>query len=115
MIKLEIALDEDKVRKDDIYELSDIYEEIDKIFANKGLPKMESSDTDSIFYRDAGRNTDFGAIFSCITFLEYQDWFMPYVKKWIYYNSDMGKDENDFRTEDIIEERKKWNKRMVTV
>ncbi|MBR1442116.1 MAG: hypothetical protein IJ583_01110 [Firmicutes bacterium] len=115
MLKLEIVLDEEKIKKDDIYELSDIYEVIDKLFTDNGLPKMETDNSNSVFYRDNGRNTDLGTMFSCIFYLEEQEWFMPYVKKWIYYNSDMGKDENDFRTEDIIEAGKKWKQRRVSV
>ena len=37
-----------------------------------------------------------------ITTLKQRKWFMEYVIKWIWYNSDDGEDENDFATEDVL-------------
>ncbi|MBR1442315.1 MAG: hypothetical protein IJ583_02135 [Firmicutes bacterium] len=104
MQKLEILLDEEKIKQEDKYELADIYNGIDELFAEEGLPKMPTdANSKSIFYRDNGRNTDLGAIFSCVFYLRDQDWFMPYVKKWLYYNSDNGKTEDDFIIENILQ------------
>ncbi len=37
-----------------------------------------------------------------ITSLKEKSWFMDYVIKWIWYNSDDGENENDFAVEDVL-------------
>ena len=37
-----------------------------------------------------------------ITSLCDEKWFMDYVIKWIWYNSDDGKNEDDFSVEDVL-------------
>ena len=37
-----------------------------------------------------------------ITTLKNQQWFMEYVVRWIWYNSDDGENENDFAIEDVL-------------
>ena len=37
-----------------------------------------------------------------ITALKREMWFMNYVEKWIWYNSDDGESEDDFAVEDVL-------------
>ena len=37
-----------------------------------------------------------------ITALKREMWFMNYVEKWIWYNSDDGESEDDFVVEDVL-------------
>ena len=37
-----------------------------------------------------------------ITTLSEKTWFMDYVIKWVWYNSDRGRDEEDFSVEDVL-------------
>jgi hypothetical protein len=86
MLKLEIALDEQKIVDEGKYEVSSIYKCIDDIFTQNNLLKAEVSEN-SHFYCDKGKNTDLADMFRCIFYLETQDWFMDYVITWLFYNS----------------------------
>lgn len=49
-----------------------------------------------------GYTKDYACFGKLITALKNLSWFMEYVGRWIWYNSDNGEDENDFAVEDIL-------------
>ena len=49
-----------------------------------------------------GNPKDYGAFGSIITSLGEKEWFMDYVTKWVWYNSDDGENEDDFIVEDVL-------------
>ena len=102
MIKLEIGLDEEKIKKEQEYDINDIYAYFDQLFASRGLTKMPNIGN-SVFYKDSGKKTDMGDMFVCVLHLTEQQWFMKYANKCIYYNNNRSKSENDFEAEDILE------------
>ena len=44
----------------------------------------------------------YGAFGGIIPRLKEKDWFMDYVIKWMWYNSDDGADEEDYSVEDVL-------------
>lgn len=100
-MKIEIKLDEEQIKKDNIYELEELYQVIDKLFLEENLIKLPD-ENGSIFYSGTGSNRDMGRIFVCVFALEKSDWFMNYVRTWLLYSSAAKEDENDFDIEDIL-------------
>jgi len=74
---------------------------VDKAFQKCSFRKEVQSDG-TICYYGNGASKDYGIFERLITTLKGKDWFMPYVTKWLWYNSDDGEDENDFTVEDVL-------------
>ena len=71
---------------------------LDEIFKQQGLIRSGVG-----IYVGSGRASDFANFWRIIWALAEKEWFMNNVKKWVWYNSDDGRDKNDFVAEDIIE------------
>lgn len=101
MLKLEIKLDEEKINREQKYSAISIYQTLEQVFSKYHLRKERKLDGTVVFWGN-GHLKDYGAFGSIITSLKEKDWFMPYVTKWVWYNSDDGEDENDFSVEDVL-------------
>lgn len=101
MLKLEIKLDEEKIRREGKYTVESIYRAVDKPFQDFHLLKVVETDGIRI-YHGTGSREDYGAFGAIITTYCEKSWFMDYVTKWIWYNSDRGRDEEDFSVEDVL-------------
>ena len=101
MLKLEIKLDEKKISEDHKYEVQSIYRALDETFFRYHLRKTESPDG-TICFTGTGNPKDFGAFGGIILGLKEESWFMDYVTKWIWYNSDDGRNGDDFSVEDVL-------------
>ena len=92
MFKMEIALDTQKIENEGVYEPSEITRQLDKLFAKMNIQKLGEG-----LYTGG----DFAGYGSAILFLKKQPWFMSYVDKWLWYNSDGSDREEDFTVEDV--------------
>ena len=108
MLKVEIAFDEDKVLAEEKYDLNKMYEIIDNAFANYGIVKLGKG-----IYRDNGSKKDFGRMWCIILELLETDWFMDNASKLMWYNSNRGKNEDDFYYEDVLQGYKEDKMRAV--
>lgn len=102
MLKTEIKLNENRIIADGKYEPERIFRSVDNAFFRFGFRK-EVLDDGSVCYLGNGNPRDYGAFGATITSLKNQEWFMPYVDKWLWCNSDRGKTEDDFYVEDVLE------------
>ncbi len=101
MLKLAIKLDENKISKEQKYSVSSVYYALEEAFNSYHLRKDSEPDGTIVFY-GSGNPRDYGAFGCIITSLKEKSWFMDYVIKWIWYNSDDGENENDFAVEDVL-------------
>ena len=101
MLKLEIKMDEEKIIADQKYRVESIYQVLKSVFSRYGLKRTEKPDGTMSFV-GSGNPKDYGAFGAIITSLKEKDWFIDYVEKWIWYNSDDGENENDFSVEDVL-------------
>ena len=101
MLKLEIKMDEDKIEMEQRYSITSIYQTLQQMFAQHSLNQTIAPDGTVIFYGN-GNPQDYGAFGCMITSLKEKDWFMDYVIKWVWYNSDDGENEEDFSIEDVL-------------
>lgn len=101
MLKTEIKLNETRIIEDGKYKLESILKSLDHAFAKFNLPKTVLEDG-TIRYTGTGNPRDYGAFGHLIMTLQEQEWFIPYVDSWIWFNSDDGRDENDFSMEDVL-------------
>lgn len=101
MLKLEIKLDEDKIREQGKYTPDSLYQTLIQAFAKQQIDHTTALDG-TLSFVGRGHARDYGCFGKLITTLKQQMWFMEYVTKWIWYNSDDGEDENDFAIEDVL-------------
>ena len=101
MLKLEIKLDESKIKSENKYDANSIYRTLEKSFLKHDIPMIQECDGTLVF-RGKGHPSDYGAFGGIIPRLKEKDWFMDYVIKWMWYNSDDGADEEDYSVEDVL-------------
>lgn len=101
MLKLEIKMDDGKISREQRYSIDSIYNALEQTFRHYHLRKESEPDGTVVFY-GSGQPKDYGAFGCIITSLREKAWFMDYVTKWIWYNSDDGEDEEDFAVEDVL-------------
>ena len=101
MLKLEIRLDDGLIAKINEYTAENIYACLDKNFSKLGILKKILPDGTLVYY-GTGDKQDYGGFGLMITSLHKKDWFMPYVTKWLWYNSDDGRSADDFKIQDVL-------------
>lgn len=101
MLKLEIKLNDAKIQREGKYSLDSIQDTLDKAFGKYQFRKEEMPDG-TVSYYGNGRPQDYGTFGRLITTLKDKSWFLPYLEKWLWYNSDDGMDENDYTVEDVL-------------
>lgn len=101
MLKIEIKLNEKLVEEEGKYTLLSIYQTLDNLFSKYDFRKSNLPDG-TISYCGNGKKQDYGAFGHLIITLKTKQWFVPYLEKWLWYNSDDGIDENDYAIEDIL-------------
>lgn len=101
MLKLEIKMDEAKILAEQKYRVESIYQALEQAFSRYKLKQTKDSDGTMCFIGN-GNPKDYGAFGSIITSLREKAWFMDYVTKWVWYNSDDGENEDDFAVEDVL-------------
>lgn len=101
MLKLEIKMDEAKIAAEQKYRVESIYQALEQAFSRYKLNHTQNADGTMCFTGN-GNPKDYGAFGSIITSLREKVWFMDYVTKWVWYNSDDGENEDDFTVEDIL-------------
>ena len=101
MLKLEIKFDDTRMWEERKYAPEAIYAAVDKAFAKYHFPKETLSDG-TVCYCGTGMARDYGTFGRIITTLKDKEWFMDYLVKWLWYNSDDGENETDFTVEDVL-------------
>lgn len=101
MLKTEIKLDHALILSSAKYSEKSIYDMLDETFGKYGFMKTELEDG-TICYKGNGNAGDYGSFGRLITTLKNKEWFMPYLTKWLWYNSDDGENEDDFTIEDVL-------------
>ena len=101
MLKLEIKMDEEKIREEKKYRVESIYQALEQAFSRYKFNQTQDADGTRRFTGN-GNPKDYGAFGSIITSLKEKAWFMDYVTKWVWYNSDDGESEEDFAVEDVL-------------
>ena len=82
MMKIEIVLDEDKIRAEGEYEVDEIKRCVCVPFEEKMLSKIETNDG-SIVYCDMDCDDKHVQLLSASISLTDEAWFAHYVKKWV--------------------------------
>lgn len=86
MMKMEIKLDEVRIRKDGEYDVADLWQMIDKEFASACTKEVQPDG--SVMYtgiEDRDYFTDFA---SAHMILSDKEWMAKYCVKWIWYDND---------------------------
>ena len=101
MLKLEMKLNDNRILQAAKYQPDSIHNAVDKAFSKYQFKREVLSDG-TICYYSNGRSKDYGAFGRLITTLKDKEWFLPYLDKWLWYNSDDSDNENDYVVEDIL-------------
>ncbi len=112
MMKMLIALDEERVKSDGIYDLADMWRLIDERF-KKACTKEVQSDGSVLYSGDP--NKDY---YTCISLgyikLKNCSWFANYCVKWIWYDND-DNEELPFQDIDVLTRQRKSNPLFAAV
>lgn len=98
MFKMEITLDEQKILQEGKYDPAEISRCIDSLFQSLHIEKQG----EGVFF-----GGDYAGHGSAILCLKKQPWFMPYVDKWLWYNSKGSNRVEDFVVEDVAAQLKR--------
>lgn len=109
MMKMLIGIDEERVRKDGLYDLDDMWRLIGMRFLEHGCT-AERQEDGSVMYSGTKTNDYYAAINFAIDFLEVQPWFAQYCTKWIWYDNH-NRDERvmPYFDEDVLEQERADN------
>lgn len=88
--KLEIELDDEKIIADDKYEIESIYETIRGMFADEGIPEVKTDGHILVFASNKTDDKEFARFGLIETTLIEKKWFMPYVKRMMWYDTIYG-------------------------
>jgi hypothetical protein len=114
MFKVSVLLDNDKILKEGQYNLKDIYYTVEKTYTDNGFIRdYDLPDGSMMFYGVKGW-ADGRGMMDASYFLQVQDWFMRYVKKWKAYENEQCKYKDTFGEVDIIKSIK-WADSVVGV
>lgn len=81
---VKIIMDEDKIKKEKIYTLDEVYSAIDRIAVKSKMTKI-----DKFHYIPTNGDPTFCGVFN-YCYLEEQEWFMQNVKEWISVDKEEG-------------------------
>ncbi|MHC1722170.1 MAG: hypothetical protein AB9836_03070 [Aminipila sp.] len=98
-------MDDKKIINEGEYNISDIYNTIDNLFAECQLIKGQDGE-----YLEKGTKDDFAHFWSAILTLKNQNWFMDNIKEWLWFNSDDADNPEDFEIDDLAEHYKNKQK-----
>lgn len=86
--KVEIILDEEKIKKDDKYEPKVMYDYIRDMFKRFELPEIKTEEPYHLIFTDKGGDKDLGGLGSATVDLYDTDWFKKYAVKFYWYEPD---------------------------
>ena len=95
MLKVEIKF------YDNTIDVENKIERLDRGFSKYGLLKEVLSDG-TICYKGNNKKNDYATFGMLIYSLHNKDWFIPYLSKWLWYNSDGNENPNDYNIEDLL-------------
>lgn len=101
LIKVEMKLNKERILDDGEYTPERIMKGVDNAFAKHGFRKEILEDGTICFWGNR-QSDDFAKFGGLVVALHKTEWFMPYVDKWLWYNSDGQLDEKCYRIEDIL-------------
>ena len=86
MMKMEIKLDAERIRRDGKYDVAELWKMIDKEFANACTKEVQTDG--SVMYVGIPDKDYFTDINVAAVFLKQSEWFAQYCLKWIWYDND---------------------------
>jgi len=101
MLKLEMKLNSTQILQEAKYQPDSILNAVDKAFSKYQFKREIMADGTLCYYGN-GRPKDYGTFGRLIATLKDKEWFLPYLDKWLWYNSDDSDNENDYVVEDIL-------------
>lgn len=100
MMKMEIKLDEERIRRDGKYDVAELWKMIDKEFANACTKEVQPDG--SVIYSGISDRDYFTCISIAYSMLKRNKLFIEYCIKWIWYDND--DDESlPFSEEDVLQ------------
>ena len=101
MFKVEILLDEEKIKERGEYTPESIYKAIRKNFTQFNLLEIPTDDK-TIVFRDRGHSGDYGGMWKGIITITDADWCKPYLIKCMWY-SDEEYENGELYSENVLE------------
>ena len=81
MMKMKVKMDKKKIEESSPYSLEQINGMVDEVVKSEGI--MKKNDKGMFLGNDDSK--DFCNFMCIVLYLKDQEWFLPFVKKWILY------------------------------
>lgn len=99
MIKMQIKMDEMKIKREERYSLAKINGTLDDYF----IDRLHFSKGNNGFYLGNGSPDDFANFGVAMVTFGKKSWFMDNVDTWLYFNSEDSNNPEDYIAEDFKE------------
>jgi hypothetical protein len=97
MTKMQILLDEDKIKREKKYSAQKIYELLDVVFLDKCKLRKDAEG----YYTGNGDTGDLSRFGKANYLLSNQPWFLENVKVWLFFNNDDTDVHDEYIVEDV--------------
>jgi hypothetical protein len=97
MTKMQILLDEDKIKREKKYSVQKIYAFIDAVFLDKCKLRKDADG----YYTGTGKAGDLSRFGRANYLLSNQPWFLDNVKVWLFFNNDDTYSSDEYIVEDV--------------
>ena len=106
MRKVEVALNEEKIKSEGKYSLEKIYEALDESFVKEAdMQKQKGEDGTIIYFAPVMKDKNhYAKIWIAIKEYVKERWFTDNALKYLYGDTDGSDDPDDYSMEDILEE-----------
>ena len=84
MMKMEVQMDEKKIKQSGAYSVEQINTMVSEVAKKKGITKKNEN---GLFIGN-GDDKDFSNFGLMVLYLKKQEWFLPFIKTWVLYVGD---------------------------
>lgn len=106
MMKMEIKLDEERIKRDGEYDIDELWARIDKEFENACVKEVQPDG--SVMYSGIPDKDYYTDINVAAMVFKHTQWFAKYCIKWIWYDND-DNESLPFQDLDVLEHQRKKN------
>lgn len=101
MYKMIICLNEEKIKNNNEFNLSTLYEKLNSIFAKRGF--SVSLDGERHVYSGTDSSADYPNLGIILNGLKKQEWFVNNISVWLLCTNEDSDTPDDFEEEDLVE------------
>ena len=101
MYKMIICLNEEKIKKDQMFDINTLYDKLNTIFSKRGF--SVSLENGRYVYSGTDSSSDYPNLGIILNGLKKQEWFIQNISVWLLCNNEDSDTPEYFDEEDLVE------------